>query len=186
MPTEQASEPKLFRCTYENCTYSTPTPRWLTKHALKHKRQNKCDHCEKMFADRWSLTLHTRTHNTEDVTFPCATCGKVFQSNGRLSQHVQTYHKDSLEWVCDRVGCGERFSTHRRLLQHHKYHALGTEPVPSRCAKRLADKPQTDNNAAVSRNPTVKKRRRKKKDKTFHITMSTPETYKHYIEPPAS
>ncbi|KAL5255115.1 hypothetical protein ACHWQZ_G014525 [Mnemiopsis leidyi] len=114
----------LYRCTEPGCDYSTPTPRWLTKHTLRHRKKDafKCNVCNKVLADKWGHTLHMSTHRaTKDFT--CSYCKKTYPSQSRLSAHCQKYHPESRVWSCDE--CHMTFSTSKRLMVHYRKHVTG-------------------------------------------------------------
>lgn len=123
----KSEDPVLYRCKEPGCNYSTPTPRWLTKHTLKHRKKGafKCKECGKVLADKWGLTLHMSAH-TSNKDFPCLYCKKTFQTQSRLSQHCQNYHPESRVWKCDE--CQMNFSTSKRLMAHYRKHVMG-EPL---------------------------------------------------------
>jgi hypothetical protein len=113
----------LYRCQEPGCNYSTPTPRWLTKHTLRHRKKDafKCSVCNKVLADKWGLTLHMSSHRvTKDFT--CSYCRKTYPSQSRLSAHCQKYHPESRVWKCEE--CMMSFSTSKRLMVHYRKHVI--------------------------------------------------------------
>ena len=128
-PTCQAETPDspsvLYKCSEPGCTYTTPTPRWLTKHTLKHRKKgvHKCPECNRVFADKWGLALHKSAHSNKYSSFPCAYCDKSYASQSRLSQHCQSCHPESRTWLCEE--CFLSFSTSKRLMSHYKKHVTG-------------------------------------------------------------
>ena len=120
----KSEESVMYRCQEPGCSYSTPTPRWLTKHTLRHRKKDafKCTVCNKVLADKWGLTLHMSSHRlTKDFT--CSYCKKTYPSQSRLSAHCQRYHPESRVWKCDE--CQMSFSTSKRLMVHYRKHVTG-------------------------------------------------------------
>ena len=119
-----SESPVMYACGEPGCTYSTPTPRWLTKHKLKHRKRGtyKCKVCAKVLVDNWGLTLHMASHSAHK-DFPCSFCKESFSSQSRLSQHCQNYHAESRIWKCDE--CEMKFSTSKRLMAHYRKHVTG-------------------------------------------------------------
>ena len=124
-PNKTPDNSVLYKCSEPGCSYSTPTPRWLTKHTLKHRKKGaiECHECHRVFGDKWGLNLHRSSHSDKSSNFACAYCDKCYPSQSRLSQHCQSCHPESRTWRCEE--CLMSFSTSKRLMFHYRKHVTG-------------------------------------------------------------
>ncbi|XP_077869569.1 uncharacterized protein LOC102808155 [Saccoglossus kowalevskii] len=68
----------------------------------------KCQHCEKLFRDKWHLERHERSH-TGEKPYICDECGKMFSSQSHYREH-KIRHNGKKEFICDKCGRGFNFA----------------------------------------------------------------------------
>ena len=92
---------QMFTCTRPNekypkkmCKASFPRSDSLVKHVKNVHDKNRpfsCTHCDKTFADDFSLKRHRCTG--EEKPFKCSICDKAYSQRGKLNEHVKKEHK---------------------------------------------------------------------------------------------
>ncbi|KAK9501039.1 hypothetical protein O3M35_002163 [Rhynocoris fuscipes] len=85
----------------------------------KGKSDFKCKVCEKYFATKGSLEVHSTIH-TGVRPFVCSACGKSFRHKVNLMEHFQRKHSQVRPYICD--VCAARFVTKQELVRHYRKH----------------------------------------------------------------
>ncbi|QQP56488.1 Zinc finger protein 234like, partial [Caligus rogercresseyi] len=100
-------------------------------HEETHKNdQTKCYICDKLYADRYSLRYHLRTHGI-GRQIRCEYCNKSFSKPSRLDSHVKSHHNNIRDFKCS--VCEKAFKTRLHLTNHFRQHS-GEKPLPARSA----------------------------------------------------
>ena len=60
-------------------------------HANENKKQQKCNDCGKVFAQKCSLVTHMRLHSGS-LPFSCTSCGRKFATGAHLNYHTNSLH----------------------------------------------------------------------------------------------
>lgn len=86
-------EGKIFRCDFENCTYSTPKMNYFTNHKRIHSGEKmfKCPVCQKGFVEKSQMTRHKLTHSDE-MPFACSKCDFKTKRKDKLKSHLLRIH----------------------------------------------------------------------------------------------
>ncbi|KAF6198182.1 hypothetical protein GE061_007929 [Apolygus lucorum] len=85
----------------------------------KGKPEFQCKVCDKMFATRGSLEVHSTIH-TGVRPFVCSVCNKSFRHKVNLMEHFQRKHSLVRPYICD--VCAARFVTKQELVRHYRKH----------------------------------------------------------------
>eukprot|EP00096_Caligus_rogercresseyi_P011464 TRINITY_DN4508_c0_g1_i1.p1 TRINITY_DN4508_c0_g1~~TRINITY_DN4508_c0_g1_i1.p1 ORF type:complete len:624 (-),score=168.24 TRINITY_DN4508_c0_g1_i1:172-2043(-) len=94
-------------------------------HEETHKNdQTKCYICDKLYADRYSLRYHLRTHGI-GRQIRCEYCNKSFSKPSRLDSHVKSHHNNIRDFKCS--VCEKAFKTRLHLTNHFRQHS-GEKP----------------------------------------------------------
>lgn len=90
-------------------------------HETSHKGDDfKCYVCEKLYADRYSLRYHLRTHGI-GRQIRCEYCNKSFSKPSRLEAHVKSHHNNIRDFKCSE--CDKAFKTAIHLKNHFRQHS---------------------------------------------------------------
>lgn len=87
------------------------------KHAPASAKYH-CDHCPKLFASGYSLTLHQRVHTPGARKHPCPHCNKAYVAKHHLTDHLKTHETTFKCIYCTKVFNHERnCKDHERVCQ---------------------------------------------------------------------
>lgn len=89
----------------------------LDKHMVKHYSNYTCDVCGVCFLDEYRLTLHLKSHKSEEK-HPCEICGKIFKNKFYKENHVENIHKKNPTVRCPK--CDEMFLNYTMKNKHLK------------------------------------------------------------------
>ncbi|CAG5129724.1 unnamed protein product [Candidula unifasciata] len=82
------------------------------------KTKVKCEHCPKVFCNRYILECHIRdVHMGQKKSYLCSTCGKSFTTKHSLAEHTNA-HTGVKPHTCEH--CGKSFS-YESALRDHRY-----------------------------------------------------------------
>eukprot|EP00088_Acartia_fossae_P008754 TRINITY_DN14200_c0_g1_i23.p1 TRINITY_DN14200_c0_g1~~TRINITY_DN14200_c0_g1_i23.p1 ORF type:complete len:543 (-),score=59.06 TRINITY_DN14200_c0_g1_i23:37-1665(-) len=118
----------------------------------KSEKVNKCDECQKSFAQPKDLKNHMRSVHTKERPFVCTRCGAAFAISHLLLRH-QRYHLGITKYTCKE--CNKGFMQKNDLKKHMRTH---TGERPYKCDVC---------NAAFARNDYLKKHK--------HLHLNTEE-----------
>eukprot|EP01083_Nonionella_stella_P164861 546996_1 len=126
----------IWHCDSANCHKSFDTLAALNRHKrLVHAKRYRCDCVEckdKLFATKWHLVRHQRTHVTRTkqwdmnhqakaMRHTCKYCHKDLGDKYSLKKHIQLMHKScAKQYICRR--CKKRHATKAALKQHIQTH----------------------------------------------------------------
>lgn len=96
-----------------------------------------CEYCNKQYASRTSIKLHTVMAHSETKPFQCAECGKGFAFKSQMISHTRM-HTGERPFACQT--CGKTFSAMLNLVQHNRIHT-GERPFEcSFCGNRFSQR----------------------------------------------
>ena len=96
----------------------------------------KCEHCQKQFATKGSLTKHMLYHS-KDMPFRCENCNKGFHIKQGLDRHMMTHTREK-PFKCNH--CSHSFIQKSDLVNHLRVHT-GERPFScSKCDKSFKRK----------------------------------------------
>lgn len=115
-----SSQPKKYRCDFENCDKTYSKPSLLEQHKRSHtnERPFRCtyDGCDKSFLRNSHLKAHEVSHQSQQgKPFHCSVCGKGVNSSQHLKRHEITHTKT---FTCKYDNCQESFYKHQSLRHH--------------------------------------------------------------------
>ena len=87
----------VYRCSYPDCSYSTPKRSQLACHTRAvhlQVRSHTCPECGRAFVERSHLVRHQRTHLTEKP-FACSQCSYTSSRRDKLKEHCTKHHPDT-------------------------------------------------------------------------------------------
>lgn len=79
------------------------------------ERPFECTSCDRKFAVKRALTLHTREHK-QDWSHVCKFCGKGFVIKEYCEIHVRRYHTNEKPYQCDQ--CDAKYPSRLQLSEH--------------------------------------------------------------------
>ena len=112
-----------IRCQVQGCDASFTLKKRLWEHMQNthgEEKDNwagarlKCDHCEKIFDDKFRLKIHAQKHSQEK-NYICALCPKRFKSRDSLRFHKRR-HDGEENFECDH--CGRKYVANTLLRAH--------------------------------------------------------------------
>ncbi|KYN12594.1 Zinc finger protein Xfin [Trachymyrmex cornetzi] len=137
---KKSHTPKTVPCT--QCSFMGVSVTDVEKHKRRRHRAPEftCEICSEDFVDKDALIAHTATH---DLMQRCNACDSIFNDMYSLKEHNRLYHYDPAsdekfeesnenesEHKCD--VCGKIYK-YRSILKQHK---VRTHGVPSNCERR--------------------------------------------------
>lgn len=102
-----------YKC--ERCIKSFETEAELLQHTIYHKDESfKCNYCESMFTNKYTLQYHIKRHLKR---YRCKYCPKSFDNENQLETHIASHQS---VYKCD--FCDKDFKFNSLLLNHLKIH----------------------------------------------------------------
>ncbi|ESN94118.1 hypothetical protein HELRODRAFT_103045 [Helobdella robusta] len=96
-----------------------------------------CEFCNKQYASRTSIKLHTVMAHSDSKPFQCHECGKGFAFKSQMISHTRM-HTGERPFECQT--CGKTFSAMLNLVQHNRIHT-GERPFEcSYCGNRFSQR----------------------------------------------
>ncbi|XP_036412858.1 zinc finger protein 850-like [Colossoma macropomum] len=127
---EHSGEPsaalKPYQCSYCNKQFATKATLIIHSRVHTGERPYQCCFCDQAFTRSDRLREHERIH-TGEKPFRCGSCGKQFSQAASLRTH-QRIHTGEKPYRCS--GCGKQFSDLTGLRTHERQH---TGEKPYRC-----------------------------------------------------
>lgn len=124
---------QVLSCTYPDCTYKHPNPRYIKDHANKvHKRPKTitCTFTDCSFTcrNKSQLTAHYAVHSGEKP-FKCSWpgCTMTFKFQSSIVGHIKRIHQQIKDFKCSWPGCTYAFINIHELTEHEKVHT-GVKP----------------------------------------------------------
>ncbi|XP_023158553.1 transcription factor grauzone-like isoform X2 [Ceratitis capitata] len=116
----------------------------VVQHAYKHEDPEffKCQDCQKVFADRYTLKYHRNAAHApeEDLHFACDQCPKKFARKYLLELHVPSHvPMEERSFICDQCP-NSRFASNHLLKIHISMRHRRATNVCHVCAKEIRDR----------------------------------------------
>lgn len=128
---------RVLKCNICERVFAQPFS--LSRHLLIHtgERPHRCSICNAGFIQKSDLNRHMTTHD-DSTNFKCPVCGKKFKTKKNLSCHMLT-HSSTRPFKCK--VCGKDFR-YKRLLRYHEGMHLSAKPYNcDLCGKGFSAKP---------------------------------------------
>ncbi|XP_069960373.1 transcription factor IIIA-like [Cherax quadricarinatus] len=108
-----------------------------TGHQEKSEEKLKCDKCEKLFSNVYSLKKHHFRYHVRN-RYKCEHCSQTFKKQQHLSTH-SFVHTGIKPFKCDFPGCDVRCEAPSRLKRHYKVHEKNRYSCPRESCKEVFD-----------------------------------------------
>ncbi|KAI5632446.1 zinc-finger double domain-containing protein [Phthorimaea operculella] len=110
-----------------------------TVHASVRLSSCVCKRCGRVYASKYSLQTHEKTHDAKSREVVCHVCGKSVRCSAVLRAHLETHNTDrEREHTCEH--CGKKFFTKRILLSHIRRIHTGIRFICGVCNFPFSDK----------------------------------------------
>lgn len=123
-----------YECPAEGCSRSYTRQQHLkrhleTTHVSESKEEKiKCDDCDKMFSNKYSLRKHHYRYHVR-TPFTCSECGQTFKKQQHLKTHTFV-HTGIKPYKCEFPGCDVRCENPSRLKRHSFIHEKSRYACP--------------------------------------------------------
>jgi KRAB domain-containing zinc finger protein len=115
-----------FKCTIQNCTYSTKVLKYLNNHTnnVHSSVRFTCYHCDKRLKREDRFKIHMKNHETDTPgVFKCLRmgCTMTFTETVELRKHIMDTHEGIKRYSCHICGQSNTSSSHlnRHILRKH-------------------------------------------------------------------
>ena len=126
---------KIYACTVPGCAEVFGKWLLLCAHVKTHVFSYKCEDCNKVFAKKYHLRLHSRVHMENRSVLPCLYdgCNRSYYLKSNLDYHIRVKHLGQ-RYECD--VCKVKLSSKARLAGHiHRMHV--SEKIHGRTERKL-------------------------------------------------
>ena len=102
------------------CPKTFPLKKGLKTHLAnvhgESDKQYKCEHCGKIFFDKYRLKFHVEAIHNHSKVFQCPECPKIFSMKIYMQTHLKAIHQGYKPNKCDL--CDEAYFAKRDLIKH--------------------------------------------------------------------
>ncbi|XP_037776931.1 zinc finger protein 99-like [Penaeus monodon] len=123
-----------YECPAEGCSRSYTRQQHLKRHletthvGESGEEKIKCDDCDKMFSNKYSLRKHHYRYHVR-TPFTCSECGQTFKKQQHLKTHTFV-HTGIKPYKCEFPGCDVRCENPSRLKRHSFIHEKSRYACP--------------------------------------------------------
>jgi len=141
------TQPIVYRCDWEECTFSSTIVTEIKKHRRQHlidtKQLEKCDKCNKYYPAKYLATRHALVHQ-EGKNYKCEVCEKSFKTPENLKVHSRIHGPEDQKYTHCCELCGRKFTQKANLEAHMRVHT-GLRPFSCDfCEKSFSQKGNLD------------------------------------------